>query len=97
VNAAYEIIEGKGATWYAVGLAVTRIVEAVLHDESRVLPVSTYLEDYKGISDVCLSVPCVVNRNGVERILDVPMSDTELGGLRVSADQVRGVARALGL
>ncbi|MBY9075018.1 L-lactate dehydrogenase [Nocardioides sp. WL0053] len=97
VNAAYEIIEGKGATWYAVGLAVTRIVEAVLHDESRVLPVSTYLEDYKGISDVCLSVPCVVNRNGVERILDVPMSDAELGGLRASADQVRGVARALGL
>ena len=94
VNAAYEIIEGKGATWYAVGLAVTRIVEAVLHDESRVLPEHLPRGIYKG-SATCLSVPCVVNRNGVERILDVPMSDAELGGLRASADQVRG-RRALG-
>lgn len=97
VNAAYEIIEGKGATWYAVGLAVTRIVEAILHDENRVLPVSTLLEDYQGISDVCLSVPCVVNRNGVDRVLDVPMSGDERAGLRASADEVRSVARQLGL
>jgi len=97
VNAAYEIIEGKGATWYAVGLAVTRIVEAILHDENRVLPVSTMLCDYQGISDVCLSVPCVVNRGGVDRVLDVPLSETERAGLRASADQVRSVARQLGL
>lgn len=97
VNAAYEIIEGKGATWYAVGLAVTRIVEAILHDENRVLPVSTLLSDYQGISDVCLSVPCVVNRGGVDRVLDVPLSETERAGLRASADQVRSVARQLGL
>jgi L-lactate dehydrogenase len=97
VNAAYEIIEGKGATWYAVGLAVTRIVEAILHDENRVLPVSTLLSGYKGIDDVCLSVPCVLNRRGVDRVLDVPMSDQELAGLRSSADQVRSAARSLGL
>ncbi|HSE72118.1 MAG TPA: L-lactate dehydrogenase [Nocardioidaceae bacterium] len=97
VNAAYEIIEGKGATWYAVGLAVTRIVEAVLYDENRVLPVSTLLTGYQGIDDVCLSVPSVVNRSGVERVLDVPLSDRELAGLRASADEVRSVARQLGL
>lgn len=97
VNAAYEIIEGKGATWYAIGLATARICEAVLRDEDRVLPVSSYLEDYKGISDVCLSVPSVVDRRGVVYVLDVPMSDEELAGLRRSAEEVRSVAKSLGL
>lgn len=95
VHAAYEIIEGKGATWYAVGLAVTRILEAVLKDENRVLPVSVLLEDYKGIHDVCLSVPCVVNRDGIARVLDIPMSDGEVEGLRASAEAVRSVTQSL--
>jgi len=97
VHAAYEIIEGKGATWYAVGLAVTRILEAILHDENRVLPVSTLLDDYEGISDVCLSVPAVVNRRGVARTLDISLSGEELAGLRASADAVRSVAQSLRL
>ena len=97
VNAAYEIIQGKGATWYAVGLAVARICEAVFRDEDRVLMVSSYLEDYYGIKDVCLSVPCVVDRTGVVHTLAVPMSDLELMGLRASAAQVSGVAKSLGL
>ena len=97
VNAAYEIIQGKGATWYAVGLAVTRIVEAVFRDEDRVMPVSSYLQDYLGISDVCLSVPSIVDRKGVIHNLAMPMSDRELAGLRNSADEVRAVARSLGL
>ncbi len=97
VNAAYEIIAGKGATWYAIGLAVARIVEAVLRDEDRVLAVSSLLTDYHGISDVCLSVPSIVNRSGVECVLQVPLSDYELSGLTASADEVRGVARSLGL
>lgn len=97
VHAAYEIIEGKGATWYAVGLAVTRIVEAVLNDENRVLPVSSLLHGYKGIDDVCLSVPTVVNGTGVARTLDIAMSADETAGLRASADAVRSVAASLGL
>ncbi len=97
VNAAYEIIKGKGATWYAVGLAVSRICEAVFRDEDRVLSVSSYLEDYHGISDVCLSVPSIVDRKGINQTLSVPMSDSELAGLRASADEVRGVAKSLGL
>lgn len=97
VQAAYEIIDGKGATWYAIGLAVTRIVEAILNDENRVLPVSSLLEGYKGISDVCLSVPCVVNATGVARRLDIAMSAEETAGLRASGDAVRSVAASLGL
>lgn len=97
VTSAYKIIEGKGATNYAVGLAGSRIVEAVLGDEGRVLPVSSLLTDYRGISDVCLSVPSVVDRNGVEAHLDIRMSDEELAGLRHSAETLRGIARSLGL
>jgi L-lactate dehydrogenase len=97
VHAAYEIIQGKGATWYAIGLSCTRILEAVFNDEDRVLPVSSLLTDYKGVSDVCLSVPTIVNRAGAGTPLDIPMNDDEVGDLRSSADAVRGVGRSLGL
>lgn len=96
VDSAYQIIEGKGATNYAVALAGSRIIEAVLNDESRILPVSSLLDDYYGISDVCLSVPAVVGASGVEDRLAVPMSADELAGLRRSAEAVKDVARQFG-
>ncbi|MEZ0449472.1 L-lactate dehydrogenase [Cellulomonas sp. ICMP 17802] len=96
VGSAYRIIEGKGATNYAVALAGSRIIEAVLKDEGRVLPVSSLLDDYYGISDVCLSVPAIVGALGVGKRLPVPLSDDELAGLRSSADAVRSVARQFG-
>lgn len=97
VHSAYRIIEGKGATNYAVGLATTRIIEAVLKDERRVLPVSRLLESYHGQSDVCLSVPTIVGRGGAEAQLEVPMSADELSDLRTSGEALRQVARNLGL
>ena len=96
VGSAYRIIEGKGATNYAVALAGSRILEAILGDERRVLPVSSLLDDYLGVSDVCLSVPSVVGRQGVTTPLEVPMSDDEVAALRRSAEAVRGVARQFG-
>lgn len=97
IDSAYRIIAGKGATNYAVALAGSRIIEAVLHDEKRVLPVSSLLEGYYGIEDVCLSVPAIVGRNGVGEHLEVPLSDLELVGLQSSADSLRAVARQFGL
>ncbi|GAA3216045.1 L-lactate dehydrogenase [Oerskovia jenensis] len=97
VQSAYRIIEGKGATNYAVALAATRIIEAVLDDEHRVLPVSSLLEDFHGISDVCLSVPSLLERRGCGERIEVPLSDHELAGLRASADSVRAVAKSFGL
>jgi len=97
VGAAEEIIRGKGATHYAVGLAATRIIEAVLYDERQVLPVSSLLDGFAGISDVCLSVPSVIDRVGVDTVLPVPLSDEEAAGLRRSAAAVRDVVRRLGL
>jgi L-lactate dehydrogenase len=97
VNAAYAIIEGKGATWYAVGLAVARILEALLNDEHTILPVSSLLTDYKGISDVCLSVPSVVTRQGVALVPDSPMNASEITALRASASTLQEIARGVGL
>jgi L-lactate dehydrogenase len=97
VGAAGEIIRGKGATNYAIGLAGERIIEAVVYNEQAVLPVSSLLDDYAGLSDVCLSVPSIVNRTGVHQTLEVPLSEEETAGLRRSADAVREVITKLGL
>jgi L-lactate dehydrogenase len=96
VDSAYRIIAGKGATNYAIALAGSRIIEAILKDEDRVLPVSSLLDDYHGISDVCLSVPTLVGARGVLDRLEVPMSADELAGMRRSAEAVRAVARRFG-
>ena len=97
VGAAGEIIRGKGATNYAVGLASARIIEAVLYDQRMVLPVSSLLDGQAGIHDVCLSLPSVVDRLGVELVLPSPLSEGEVTGLRRSADMVKDVIRSLGL
>jgi L-lactate dehydrogenase len=97
VSSAYEIIAGKGATSLAIGLAVSRILEAILNDEHRVLPVTSRLDDVHGISDVCLSMPSVVGRSGIESVLATPLSDGEREALTASAAAVSDVARGLGL
>ncbi|MDD3297244.1 MAG: L-lactate dehydrogenase [Candidatus Omnitrophica bacterium] len=76
-NAAYKIIEAKGATFYAIALSLVRICEAIVRDENAVLPVSTLINDYCGINDVCLSLPAIVNGKGVERVLHLELSDKE--------------------
>jgi L-lactate dehydrogenase len=88
-RAAPEIIERKGYTSYAIASCVARICEAVLRDEHSVLPVSTLLTGQYGISGVYLSLPCVVGRRGVERVIEIPLDDAERAGLRASADLLR--------
>jgi L-lactate dehydrogenase len=97
VRAADRIIRGKGATNYAIGLAATRVVEAILRDESAVLPVTSRMDGQHGVSDVCLSLPCLVDKNGVVGVLDVPMSNEEVRAFQSSAAAVRDVARSVGL
>lgn len=97
VGSADRIIAGKGATNYAVGLAGTRIIQAILGDEHRVLPVSSLLTGDYGIYDVCLSLPSLVDRRGCTERIEVPLSNDELAGLRASADSLRAVARKFGL
>jgi L-lactate dehydrogenase len=88
-NAAYKIIEGKGATYYAIATVLTHIVEAIHHDNRSVLPLSTPINDYHGHSGVSLSVPCVISRQGIERTLVIDLSDEEKGKLAHSVDTIR--------
>jgi L-lactate dehydrogenase len=97
VTAAEQIISGKGATNYAVGLATAGIIEAVLHDERSVLPVASLFTGQYGIDDVCLSLPSIVDGLGVDAVLSPPLTGDEVDALRRSADTVRGVERSLGL
>lgn len=96
-DAAYRIIEGKGATNYAVGLSGARIVEALLGDESAVLPVSTVLSGMHGVDGVALSVPSIVNASGVHPINETPFSSSELARLHASAEALQRSLTSLGI
>lgn len=96
-NAAYEIIRNKGATYYAVALAVRRIVEAIVRNENSILTVSSLLEGQYGLSDVCLSVPTIVGVNGIEEILNVPFNDEEIQLLRKSGNTLKEIIKTLSL
>lgn len=88
-RAAPDIIERKGYTSFAIASCVARICEAVLRDEHSVLPVSTRLAGQYGIEGVYLSLPCVVGRAGVERVIEIPLDEEERAGLRASAELLR--------
>jgi L-lactate dehydrogenase len=88
-ESAYHIINSKGSTHYAVGLALVKITGSVLRRQNSVLTVSTMLKGEFGISDVCLSVPCVVSDTGVTRIIKSPLTAGELESLSGSAAILR--------
>jgi len=88
-NAAYEIINAKGSTSYAIALALDRIVAAILQNEHAVLNVSSLLDDYHGISDVYLGVPSIVGREGIREKLQIPLNPQEEELLRASAQKLK--------
>jgi L-lactate dehydrogenase len=90
-NAAQKIIAAKKATYYGIGMAMVRITKAILGDGNSVLTVSTMLNGEYGRSDVYIGVPCVVNKNGVERIINLSLTVEELNKFNVSCDTLIGV------
>ncbi|HMG69143.1 MAG TPA: L-lactate dehydrogenase [Chitinophagaceae bacterium] len=96
-DAAYKIIEAKGATYYAIALALDRICTAILKNEAAVLNVSTLLTDYHGISDVYLGVPCVVDSTGVRETLALQMESNEELLLQKSAEKLKGLIRSISM
>jgi L-lactate dehydrogenase len=90
-DAAYEIVERKGATYYAVAVGLMRIVESILRDQHSIISVSSLVPGYYGIEDTYLSLPAVIGRQGVERVLELPLSDGEREALVESAAVLRGV------
>ncbi len=88
-EAAYEIIEGKGATYFAISLALTRIVESIVRDENSIMTVSTEVYGLFGLNDIYISLPCVLGRTGVQRIVPIQLSEEEADALRESANTLK--------
>ncbi len=95
-DAAYHIIARKGATYYAVAAGLMRITQAILRNQKTVLSVSSLVRDYYGISDVCFSLPTVVDRGGIERVIRLELAEDELEKLRKSAQVLQKTIRSVG-
>jgi L-lactate dehydrogenase len=94
-DAAYEIIQRKGATYYAVAVGLVRIVESILRDQRTVLTVSSLVPGHYGIEDVYLSLPTVIGQRGVEHVLHLPLNGEEKDNLCASATVLANVLREL--
>lgn len=94
-DAAYEIIEAKGATYYAIALALDRICTAILRDEGAVLNVSTLLDGYYGISDVYLGVPCIVDRTGIRETVNISLTEQEQELFHRSANKLKELIHSI--
>lgn len=96
-DAAYHIIQRKGATFYAIASGLTRLVEAIIRDQSTVMSVSSLIKNYYGISDVCFSLPTVIDGGGVERVIQLELDQDEMSGLKKSAEVLKSTIHQLKL
>ena len=96
-DSAYEIIARKGATYYGIAMAVARIADSIVKDERAVLPVSVLLEGQYDLQGLCLSIPSIIGRNGLEQVLEIPLDQGERRALECSAQQLRKVIREMEL
>jgi len=96
-NSAYEIIKLKGATNYSIALALVKITRSILRDEHSILPVSTLITDYYGISDVCISIPSIVNIKGVVQFVKPDLSEEEQKLFIHSANTLKELIKTIDL
>ncbi len=96
-NAAYEIIEAKGSTNYSIALALVKITRAILRNENSILPVSTLITDFYGVSDVCLSIPALVNNTGVAQYMKLNLSGQEQELFKHSAKTLKKLIKTIKL
>ncbi len=88
-ESAYKIIESKGETSYGIGLALLRITEAILNNENSILPVSSLIQGYLDINDLYLSLPAVVNKSGLDYMLNIDLNEEEKSLLKKSAKVIK--------
>ena len=88
-QAAYKIIEAKNATYYGIGMALTRITRAILNGENSILTVSVCLDGDYGQEQVFVGVPCILNQNGVSRILHLNLTPEEMEKFSASCSTLR--------
>jgi L-lactate dehydrogenase len=96
-DAAYRIVERKGATYYGVAAGLMRITQAVLRNQKTVLSVSSLIDDYYGLGDVCFSLPTIVDRGGVKQVLRLTLDDDEVEELRRSGAILKKTIASLDL
>lgn len=90
-NSAYEIIKRKDATYYGIAMAVKRICEVIMRDEKAILPVSAMMHGEYGISDVVLSTPAIIGKNGMETKVAISLNEKEMAALRKSAKTLKDI------
>lgn len=90
-NAAYEIIDKKGATFYGIGMALARLVEAIINDQNSVFSTSSYLDGEYGLEDIFIGAPSVIGKNGVKWVLEVPLTDIEDERMKESAKTLKEI------
>jgi L-lactate dehydrogenase len=93
-KAAYEIIAGKGATFFGIGAAAAHILRCVLHDTEDVLPVSTVINGEYGLHGVALGVPAVIGEGGVKEVVELELTEYEIGKLHHSAQTLQSYLKA---
>jgi L-lactate dehydrogenase len=88
-SAAYEIIQRKSATYYAIGLALLTVVEAVLRDQHTVMTVASPMQGQYGVSNIAISLPTIVGGNGISEVLNLPLSEQEQAAFQRSAETLK--------
>ena len=90
-DAAYTIINKKGATYYGIAVALARITKAILDDENAVLPLSVFQEGQYGVSNVYIGQPAIVGAHGIVRPVNIPLNDAEQQKMKASADELQAI------
>ena len=90
-NAAYQIIQAKGATYYAIATAIVQLMKNIYSNAQSIVPVTVPLDNHYGVSDMALSLPCVVGSRGVEQIVPIPLSEMEITQFQTAAQVLKQV------
>ncbi len=88
-NAGYKIVEGKGATYYGIAAAITKICQAVISNEHAILTISSMHKNIEGVKDVCLSMPTIVGKKGVHKVITPHLSKSEQTAVKKSAKTLK--------
>jgi L-lactate dehydrogenase len=96
-NAAYKIIDRKGATYYAIGLGLARIIESIVKDENSILTISSYIQEYYGARDLCISIPTIINRNGIRERLKFPLDEEEIAQFKKSSSVIKETIESINI
>ncbi|SIA85779.1 L-lactate dehydrogenase [Mycobacteroides abscessus subsp. abscessus] len=90
-DAAYDIIQRKGATYYGIGMSLARITKAILHNENCILTISAYLDGEYGEKDLYIGVPAIINREGIREIIEIDLNEKEKEQFSTSAKVLKEI------